>query len=122
MGNIMLISNTFKNIRPQKIKTRRPAIYFPSSSFAKHTFWKSESVFCKKLPFSANFDKFSNNKLFLISAKKTSIQVKKRHFYKIISFNTHCTANLLPLTILKKNHFFSEKNPFFFSKPKFHTV
>ena len=36
--------------------------------------------------------------------------------YEIIPFDTHSTANLPPLAILKKNQVFKKTHPFFFQK------
>ena len=49
------------------------------------------------------FSKFENCPDF---GKKPSVQVGKTHFYEIISFGAHSTANLPPSTILEKIKFF----------------
>ena len=51
--------------------------------------------------------------------KKFSIQVEKRFFNEIISFETHSTANLPPLAILKKDQIFFKKPSFFQKNPNF---
>ena len=60
----------------------------------------------RKITSSANFDHFSKLEIFLISAKKPLIQVRKRHFFKKISYDTHSTANLPALPILRKKIMF----------------
>ena len=64
----------------------------------------------KKIISSANYNKFSKFKSFLIFTKKLSIQVEKGNFQEIISFDGHSTAHFSPLPILKK------KSSFFFKK------
>ena len=61
-----------------------------------------ESHFSEKIPSSANVDSFLQISIFLILQKKHSIQFEKRHYYEIMSFYTHFTANLPPLPIFKK--------------------
>ena len=41
--------------------------------------------------------------------QKTEIKMEKKHFQEIISFDTHSTAKLPPLPILKKYPTFSKK-------------
>ena len=48
--------------------------------------------------------------IFFWFLQKTSIHVENRNFYRLISFDTHTTANLLPLPILRKIKFFLKKN------------
>ena len=90
---------------------RSPLAYFPPSDFATDIFQMDERVFSKIYRTFRKF-KFSKFKIFLISAKKPSIQVNKRHFYEIMSFDTHFLANFPPIAILK-THRFIHKNPSF---------
>ena len=88
---------------------RPPPAYFLPSDFA--------IPFFKKIPSSAIFDNFFKLEIFLISWRNLSIQVEKRQFYDIISFDTHSTANFPPFTnngifqvfLIKTHRFFSKK-------------
>ena len=55
----------------------------------------------------SNFSKFKNFRTFRHKISKS----RWRHFQETISFNTHSTANMPTLAILKKSSFFSK--PFF---------
>ena len=62
-----------------------------------------------------NFIKFSNFSKFKIFDFFAKPQFRwKRHFYEIIPFAMHSTANLPPLPILKKKFKFSLNKPIVF--------
>ena len=67
-------------------------------------------VFIQKIQSSAiadlNLTHFADFEFFSDLSEKPSIQVKQRHFYEIMLFDTHSAAYLPPLTILKKFKFF----------------
>ena len=78
--------------------------------------------FSKNTLSSSYFLIFLTFKVFWLFAKKTSWLGWKWHFKENIPFDTHSTANLPPLGILKEFKFFFEKNHLFFQKrPKFWT-
>ena len=77
--------------------------------FVKRAFTKTITFFSRKNP--SFFQLYKN---FLIFCRKKLII---QRFLEIIPFDTHSTANLPPLAILKKLEFFSKK-PSIFSKKK----
>ena len=81
---------------------RLPPAYFAPSHFCEQGFWK-DKCFLKKTLFVIS--KFSNVQKFLFFAKKLRNLGGKKYFWEIIIFDTHSTANLLPLPILKKFKF-----------------
>ena len=88
--------------------------------FVKKAYKQMKTFFFSKKHFIL-FSNFSNFQNFPIFCQKNLIIRAERHFKEIIPFDTHSTANLPPLSILKKFKFFS-KNPSIFSKkPKFRT-
>ena len=91
---------------------------FCRASFVQRTFKKIKTffLFSKKRPSSSYFLFFPTFKIFWFFAKKTSKIGWKRHFYEILPFDTHSTAILPPLSILKKIQFFSKHPSHFFSK------
>ena len=81
--------------------------------FVKKASEKMKTFFFSKKHFII-FSNFSNFQNFLIFCQKTSSVGWERHFYEIIPFDTHSTANLPPLSILKKIQVFFQKNPSIF--------
>ena len=76
---------------------------------------------CRRMQaFPRNDTFFSRVHFNLISAKKLSNQsvAKKTHFYEIISFDTHATANFPLSPILKYIKFSLKKPSFYFQKKR----
>ena len=97
-----------------------PAYFLPSHFLKMKVFKKMKTLFFSRkhsFPSSSYFLILPTSKFFLFFAKK---QLKRKDiFKKIILFDTHSTANLPPLAILKKMKFFQkrmfsiQKNPNF---------
>ena len=103
-----------------KILTRRPAntgriCAFPF--FVQETYKKLTFFFSKKTLSSSFFLTFSTFKIFWFFANKSLQLGRNRHFYEMIPFDTHSTANLSPLSLLKKKQVFFRKTHFFSKKP-----
>ena len=119
--NSIQLFKTFWNI-----ETRQPTttgIFCAISNFCKEGCQKDENVFTRKKTLFLHhiFWYFQRSKSSDFLLENLIIRAKKI-FKEIIPFDTHSTANLLPLANLKKIIFFSEKSIYFIrKKPKFWT-
>ena len=94
-----------------------PPAYFATSQIGKDAVLKDEDVFSSKKKHSSSFFLISPTfENFRFWAKTNIIVRAEKLFLKIIPFDTHSTALLLPLEILKKLRIFSFKKTdlFFF--------
>ena len=91
---------------------QQPPAYFRPPILLKMLFKRMKAFFFQKY-FLHIFSKFSKFEIFLIFfCKKTSQLRWKRHFEEIISFDTHSTEKLTPLSISKRTSFFKETQLF----------
>ena len=97
-----------QNAEITKRETNKTPGYFTPPNFIKAAFRRMEAFFRKK---TSNFLTFRNLKIFWFLQNFNLSG--KTHFWKIIPFDTHYTANLPPLPIVKNSNFLS-KTMFFF--------